>query len=66
MSDYVSVNHLKFLLDEVHNIEEVLQLERFSDYDTEGIHMLLNSTKQLADKELYPYFTEMDLSLIHI
>lgn len=60
MSDYVSVDHLKFLLDEVHNIEEVLQLERFADYDTEGIHMLLNSTKQLSDKELYPYFTEMD------
>ena len=60
MSNYVSVDHLKFLLDEVHNLEEVLGLDRFSDYDMEGINMLLDSTKELSDKELFPYFTEMD------
>jgi len=60
MSNYVSVDHLKFLLNEVHNLEEVFELERFSDYDLEGINMLLDSTKELSDKELFPYFTEMD------
>ncbi len=60
MSNYVSVDHLKFLLDEVHNLEEVLGLDRFSDYDMEGINILLDSSKELSDKELFPYFTEMD------
>lgn len=60
MSKYVSVDHLKFLLDKVHDIDDVLALPRFADYDKDSIEMLLDSAKQLADKELYPYFIEMD------
>ena len=61
MSDYVSVNHIKFLLREVHNLgEEVLSLDRFKDYDIDSVEMLLDSAKQFADQELYPYFIEMD------
>lgn len=60
MSQYVSVDHIKFLLDKVHNVDDVLALPRFADYDKDSIEMLLDSAKQLADKELYPYFAEMD------
>ena len=60
MSAYVSMDHLKFLLTEVHGIDEVLALDRFKDYDTEGIDMLLDSVKQFSDKELYPLSVEMD------
>ncbi len=60
MANYVSVDHLKFLLKNVHNIDEVLSLPRFEDYDSDSIDMLLDAAKQYADQELYPYFTEMD------
>ncbi|MEL6390717.1 MAG: acyl-CoA dehydrogenase [Bacteroidota bacterium] len=60
MSSYVSVDHIKFLLGEVHDISEVLELDRYKDYDEESIDMLLDSSKQFADQELFPYFTEMD------
>ena len=60
MANYVSVDHLKFLLREVHGIDEVLSLPRFSDYDIESIEMLLDAAQNYGDQELYPYFTEMD------
>ena len=60
MANYVSVDHLKFLLREVHGIDEVLAVPRFSDYDTESIEMLLDAAQNYGDQELYPYFTEMD------
>lgn len=60
MAQYVNVDHLKFLLREVHGLDEVLAIERFQDYDAESIEMLLDSVKQFADQELYPYSAEMD------
>jgi len=60
MADYVSVDHLKFLLREVHNIDDVLSLPHYADYDIESIELLLDSIKQFSDQELYPYLTEMD------
>ncbi len=60
MSEYVSVNHLKFLLREVHSIDKVLELNRFSDYDSDSIDMFIDATKEFADQDFYPYLTEMD------
>ena len=60
MAKYVNVDHLKFLLHEVHGMGDVLGLERFADYDQESIDMLLDSIKNYADQELYPYVVEMD------
>ncbi len=60
MAQYVNINHLKFLLREVHGMEEVLSLERYQDYDLDSVDMLLDSVKQFSDQELYPYFVEMD------
>ena len=55
MAEYVSVDHLKFLLSEVHDINEVLGLDRFADYDQESVELLLDSIKAWSDKELFPY-----------
>ena len=60
MAEYVSVDHLKFLLSEVHDINEVLGLDRFADYDQESVELLLDSIKAWSDKELFPYVVEMD------
>ena len=56
----MSMDHLRFCLFEVHGIQDILKLERFSDYDEESVHMLLNSVKDWADKEAFPYYREMD------
>lgn len=61
MAEYMSMDHLKYCLFDVHNIEEVLKSERFQDYDKESISIMLDSAKDWADKEAYPYFREMDL-----
>ncbi len=57
---YTNLDNLRFLLHQVHSIEELLQLERFADYDTESIDLLLQAAKDLADREYFPYFREMD------
>ena len=59
-NEYFSLDNLRFLLHDVHDVSELFQFERFQDYDKEGIDMLLDAARQLADKEMYPYFTEMD------
>ena len=60
MSRYMSMENLRFCLFEVHRVEDVLSIPRFSDYDHEAIDMLLDSVKAWADKEAFPYFREMD------
>jgi len=60
MSDYVNIDQIKFLLHEVYDIDEVLKLPRFNDYDAESIDMLIDSSKDFADKELHPYSKELD------
>ncbi len=57
---YTSMNNLRFLLYDVHKIEEILQIPYFSDYDRESIDILLDAAKDLADKEYFPYSVEMD------
>ncbi len=56
----MSMDNLKFLLNEVHEINEILNYERYSDYDADAVEILLQSTKDLCDKEFYPYYKEMD------
>lgn len=61
MSNYVNLDHIKFLLHEVHNVDEVLKIPRYRDYDAEAIDMLLDASKDFGDKELHPYSKELDL-----
>ena len=64
-NQYVDLETLKFLLYKVHNVQEVLDQERYADYDQESIEILLNSVKDFSDKELFPYFREMDENPAH-
>jgi len=57
---YCSVENIKFLLNEVHNLEELLKSPRYQDFDVESINLLIDATKDLADKEMFPFFEEMD------
>ncbi len=57
---YVSMNNLRFLLYDVHKVEEILNSELYSDYDRDGIDILLDAAKDLADKEYHPYSAAMD------
>jgi butyryl-CoA dehydrogenase len=58
--DYIDLNTLKFLLYDVHNLDEVLRQERFQDYDRESVDLFINAVADFSDKELFPYFEEMD------
>ena len=65
MSTYTDIKTLRFILFEVLGIREVLELERYADHDKESALMLINSVKDLSDKELYPFFREMDEAPAH-
>lgn len=64
-NQYVDLETLKFLLYKVNNLQDVLDQERYADYDQESIDLLLNSVKDFSDKELFPYFREMDEQPAH-
>jgi alkylation response protein AidB-like acyl-CoA dehydrogenase len=59
---YISMENLRFLLYEVHTIQDLLQYSRFEHIGgTEEIELLINSAKSIADKEMYPYLRAMDV-----
>ena len=60
MSAYVNMDTLRFQLFNTHQLENLLELPRFADYDTEAIGIMLDAIKDFSDKELYPVFREMD------
>ena len=62
MAVYTNMNLLRFLLIEVHPIKELFSYERFSHLDEEQAWMIIESAKQLADQEMFPFFKEMDLN----
>ena len=57
---YVNTDQIKFLLHEVHDVEEVLRIPRYTDYDAEAVNILIDSAEDFADSELHPYFQEVD------
>ncbi|MCA6074667.1 acyl-CoA dehydrogenase [Fulvivirga sedimenti] len=57
---YVDLSTLKFLLFDVHKLSRILEMNRFREYDTSAINDYLDSVKEFSDKEMYPYFREMD------
>ncbi len=59
-NQYIDFETLKYLLYDVHQLEDVLQAERFADHDKESLDMFLESVKEFSDRELFPYVKEMD------
>ncbi|WP_350292452.1 acyl-CoA dehydrogenase [uncultured Croceitalea sp.] len=64
-NQYVDLETLKFLLFKVQGLQEVLNQSKYADYDKDSIELLLNSVKEFSDKELFPYFREMDENPAH-
>lgn len=60
MARYMCMDTLKFLLFDVHRIQELLQYERFVAFDTDSINILLDSAMSWADQDFYPYYLDMD------
>ena len=58
--EYLDIETLKFLLFDVHDLKSVLKEDQFKDHDEASISMMLDAVKEFSDKELYPYFKEMD------
>jgi butyryl-CoA dehydrogenase len=58
--EYVDIPTLKYLLYHVHGVENLLSTERFQDYDKDSLNLYLNAIKEFSDRELFPYFKEMD------
>ena len=58
--NYVSIENIKFLLYDVHNLASIFEHERFKEYDRDSVDMMLDSAKDYADRELFPYLGAMD------
>ncbi len=63
--NYIDLETLKFLLYGVHDLQSVLDQERYADYDEASVDLFLNATKDFSDKELFPYYREMDATPAH-
>ncbi|MFT6148679.1 MAG: butyryl-CoA dehydrogenase [Saprospiraceae bacterium] len=59
-SEYISMRNLKFLVHEVFDVASLSKYELHSDYNPEMFDMILDTAKDLADAELFPYYMEMD------
>jgi alkylation response protein AidB-like acyl-CoA dehydrogenase len=57
---YIDLETLKYILYDIHKLEDLLTRERFQDHDMESLDLFINSVKEFSDRELYPYFKEMD------
>lgn len=57
---YIDLETLKYVLYDIHKLEELLVRERFQDHDMESLNLFMDSVKEFSDRELYPYFREMD------
>lgn len=60
MASYTSLDHLKFLLFEVHGLTDLFAYERFAHLDAEQAWMMIESAKLFADQEMFPYYQSMD------
>ena len=65
MAEYTNLETIKYMLNEVHRVNEVLGKGRFQMYDQESANMFLDSIKAFSDAELFPYQREMDEKPAH-
>ncbi len=64
-SKYIDLSTVKFFMSNVQELESVLKKERFVDHDLESVDLFIESIKHFADRELFPYFKEMDEKPAH-
>jgi butyryl-CoA dehydrogenase len=58
--NYVNMRNLNFWLHELHPVADLLQYEKYQDFDLEAFNLMIQSAKDLADAEMFPFFKEMD------
>ena len=54
------MDNLKFVIHELLQVENLCSFERYKDYDKDSFDILLDSTKDYADQDMFPVFKEMD------
>ncbi len=58
---YLNFSNLNFLLYDVHKVQELLSHPQYSHIGhREEMEQLIQNAKDIADKELFPFFKEMD------
>ncbi|MDX2286115.1 MAG: acyl-CoA dehydrogenase [Bacteroidia bacterium] len=57
---YVSMSNLRFLLHDVHQVQDLLSHEYFSHCDRESLDMMLDAALQIGDTYLFPFYQDMD------
>ncbi|MBE9534265.1 MAG: acyl-CoA dehydrogenase [Proteobacteria bacterium] len=61
MSDkYISMKNLRFLLYDVHNIQDLTEHAYYQDHDRETFDLVLDTAEKIGTDLLYPYHDEMD------
>jgi butyryl-CoA dehydrogenase len=60
MATYMNMDTLRFILNDVHNINQLYSIPRYQSMDEETMDILLDSAKSWADSDWYPFFREMD------
>ncbi|SHI82500.1 butyryl-CoA dehydrogenase [Arenibacter nanhaiticus] len=58
--EYVDINTLKYLLYQVHALDDLFGFERYEGHDRPSMDMFLDAIKDFADRDLFPFFKEMD------
>lgn len=59
-TQYFSPRSLDFLLFEVHDVLGLTHYPRYEDYDEASIRILIQSVKDFADQECFPFYKAMD------
>lgn len=65
MARYTSIEHLRFLLFDVHGVQDLFFYDYFAHLDREQVALMIDSAKALADRDMYPFFREMDEQGVH-
>lgn len=60
MANYIDMDNLRFIIHEMLNAEQLCKLPRYQDHDKDSFDIMINSTKDYADKVMYPTFKAMD------
>ena len=65
MANYMNMDTLRFQLFKVHGVEDILDYERYKEFDKESIEIFLDAVKDFSDQDLFPHFREMDEQPAH-
>ncbi|MCB0656310.1 MAG: acyl-CoA dehydrogenase [Saprospiraceae bacterium] len=62
---FLDMDTMKFLVNHVHCLNELVTSERYAHHDTESLNLFLDAVLDFAETSLYPYFREMDANPAH-